>query len=673
MNTEALSLRTKLTIIIALIVSVASFPLIYFGYRDTFELSLNEAERQFQQLSGIVDEGLQLSYLNVQSFVIDKSGIDKSDIVSEFNFLEEATQNGKPLEKNITVLKFMEKSLDTHFGVADLDGNLYYASPLVARAFQMNLRDHLRVPLVKHLRRTENEGNLGRDVFTFYRIDTDARKNVPMLLGIRKTPTRTLLVSQAVDYLEDGLPAKMAELESHVRDIVKTIVLPEATSINVMTDQGSTIASRGSEAFAGWLDNYPDIYDKARTDGKTFGIVNTPAGDTFYCIRWFKPFEWYIQTAVPLSVVAAPAGAKAVKLSAMVVGIFILIALAGLGFITRVLKPLRRLSECAGRLAVFDFAAAGMSDGLKKISSALPGGRDEVGQVSGAFSHMIVAIEKNIEALKASVARQHVIEGELNAAREIQQGMLPAGTGFRGHRFSADALMEAAKEVGGDFYDVLEAPDGRRALLIGDVSGKGVSAALFMSVTLTLVRNAVSEGLTPAEVMKQVNDRLAENNPSCMFVTLWIGYFDPETGGLDYANGGHCPPVVVPADPKDPIRWIRDMSGPLVGALDMAEFTDLHTTIAPGEMCLMYTDGVSEAMNEQRELFGEDRIAEVSSRLSGRAPGDAVKEFMTAITRYRRTAAQSDDITMVVFRRSKQSEADETDEGDGKGAKANPW
>ena len=141
-------------------------------------------------------------------------------------------------------------------------------------------------------------------------------------------------------------------------------------------------------------------------------------------------------------------------------------------------------------------------------------------------------------------------------------------------------------------------------------------------------------------------------------MTLWIGYFDPQTGGLDYANGGHCPPVVVPADGGKTVRWIRELSGPLVGVIDAAEFTDLHTTIAPGEMCLMYTDGVSEAMNEKRELFGEARIEAVSSTLSGRPTGDAVKTLMDAVASYRRTAAQSDDITMVVFRRSTADEDD---------------
>ena len=645
-----LSLRVKLVLIIGVIVSFSTMPLIWLGYKDTYERSVATAEDQFQRISRIVDEGIQLSYLNVQTFVIDKTAIEKDDIRSELDFLEEIILTGK-LDESMDVLEFMRDKWLTYCGVIDSEGKFLFPSPLLESIFRENIRDYLRTPVRAYL--DPSDRNFSRDYYTFFRADTDAGKNMPILMALRKSNNLTVIVAQTVNYLEDALPEKMSVLEAHLRDVVKTLNLPKGSVVGVTDADGSLIAGRGEVSFTGRRELFPELFDEAREKGSATGIVTVADKEYLFAIRHFKPLDWFVQTSMPMDVIAGPAKAKAVRLSVIAAAIFILISSLGLWFITWMLQPLRRLAHCARRLEVFDFITGDVAARLQGITQELPRqSRDEVGQVSSAFSSMIVAMEKNIEALKKSVARQHSIEGELNAAREIQRGMLPpAGDDFRSRCFIAGAVMEAAKEVGGDFYDVLETPDGRRAVVIGDVSGKGVSAALFMSVTLTLIRNAVSESLTPAEVMKKVNDQLALNNPSCMFVTLWIGYFDPLTGALDYANGGHCPPAVVPTDPSKPVRWMSEVSGPLVGALDMAEFTDLSDTLDEGDLCLIYTDGVSEAMNEKRELFGDKRIEAVMKEHHGSCPDTLIAGMMKAIVAHRGRAEQSDDITMVVFRR----------------------
>ncbi|MBR3881021.1 MAG: SpoIIE family protein phosphatase, partial [Mailhella sp.] len=279
--------------------------------------------------------------------------------------------------------------------------------------------------------------------------------------------------------------------------------------------------------------------------------------------------------------------------------------------------------------------------------------KDEVGQLSRAFAHMVNALDENIRYLVDNIKVRQRMEGELNAARDIQMGILPPpDSAPQSASYHASAFLEPAKEVGGDLYDFFLAPDGRQVVVIGDVSDKGVSAALFMSMTVTLVRYAMAEGLSCAEAMMRINERLAENNPSCMFVTLFIGLFDPETGELEYASGAHCPPFVVGTDPATPVRALTDTSGPLVGAMQGLDFEECRAVIAPGECCLLYTDGVSEAMNEEKELFGEERIAAVLEELHGAEPDEVLNGVMKAIIAHRGSAAQSDDITMLCFKRS---------------------
>lgn len=645
------SLRVKLVLIIALIVSLATLPLIYLGYRDTLSRSVASAKNHFEQLSRIVNEGIQLSYLNVQTSIIDKTAFEKDDMLTELDYLEEVVTNGTLIDR-LPVFDFMQDKWLTYSAVFDGNGEALLPCPVVEKAFQSGVRDYLGVPLSDYLRPSDR--NFARDYFTFLRMDTPAGDNMPMAVALRKSGDMTLVIMQTVDYLEKAVPEKWSTLSSHIRDVVRSLNLHERATASILNGMGEFVAGHGPAAFVDRFAYHPEIYEAARRDGVTSGILNDSRGRTLYSLRYFAPLDWYIQTSIPMEVIEKSAQDRALKLVGVTLALFVLIAAIGLFFVTLLLRPLRRLVRCAERLEKFDFRTDNVAEGLNQIACRLPReSRDEVGQVSNAFGRMIRAMEKNIADLKQSVARQHSIEGELNAARDIQCGMLPpAEKGFKGPHYEASALMEAAKEVGGDFYDVLETPDGRRAFVIGDVSGKGVSAALFMSVTLTLVRTAVSEGLTPAEAIKKVNDQLALNNPSCMFVTLWIGYFDAATGALEFANGGHCPPIAVA--PSGSVRWVRDLSGPLVGALDMADFTGCETTLAPGELFLLYTDGVSEAMNGQRELFGESRIESVMRSLAGKRPQECLEAFMQAVSTHRGEAVQSDDITMLAFVRTQE-------------------
>lgn len=644
------SLRVKLLGVTGAIVLLAGAPLVWFGYEDTFDRTVVSVEERFSMLSRIVDECLQLSYLNSQTLLAEKVGLEKEKVSRQLDMVEDLLVSGNQdaLMKGLNALDIASQ-WNTHIAILNDEGGYLYRSGIVNQALSQNIIDFLGIPISEYIALAKR--NHSREYFSFVRGNSGMLRDVSLLMVLRKTPHHTIILMNQLAAIEDAAPARKAAIEGNLQDVVRTLRLPEKATISVITGDGRYVASRGPAAFADSFSYDRELSNQTRSHGIASEVIDTSAGQMLYSVRHFKVLDWYIQASIPMSVVETPAKAYAVRVGGIVLGLFIIVALAGLLLINRVLRPLRETAKSAGKLERIDFTANNVSDRLHAVVDGLPQtDRDEVGLVVSAFCRMVGALEKNIAELKQTVARQHSIEGELNAAREIQRGMLPPGDGtFAAPGFRAAALTEPAKEVGGDFYDVIRMNDGREALIVGDVSGKGVSAALLMSVTLTLVRTAISEGHSPDVVMKRVNDQIAANNPSCMFVTLWIGMLDPMTGHLDFANGGHCPPVAVTAEGQ--VRWVSDLSGPLVGALDMAEFSPCSTELAPGETLLIYTDGVSEAMNPTRTLFGDERIEVVMESLASNMPTNVLKEVMAAIEAFRSGAEQSDDITMLAFRR----------------------
>src|SRR5690606_13383088 len=183
----------------------------------------------------------------------------------------------------------------------------------------------------------------------------------------------------------------------------------------------------------------------------------------------------------------------------------------------------------------------------------------------------------------------------LNIARDIQMGLLPIPLPRNVlEKIDLYATMIPAKEVGGDLYDYFLLPDGRLCFAIGDVSDKGVPAALFMAVTRTLIRASAEDETDPARLMERVNNRLSENNPNVMFVTLVLGVLDLATGDLDWANGGHPPLCIVQTDGS--LRLLEGRSGPACGVQEDLPYKSFSTRLAPGEILLGYTDGITEAV-----------------------------------------------------------------------------
>lgn len=278
------------------------------------------------------------------------------------------------------------------------------------------------------------------------------------------------------------------------------------------------------------------------------------------------------------------------------------------------------------------------------------GKMDEIGTLYERFASMIGSLDEYMKDLQLVTAEKERIGAELNIATQIQADMLPSiFPAFPElSQFDVYATMDPAKEVGGDFYDFFLIDDRHFAVVIADVSGKGVPAALFMVIAKTLIKNRLLTGESPAEALYNVNNQLCEGNDTGFFVTVWLTVIDIETGEGVAANAGHENPAI---RRKDGIyEMIRTKHSPFVAALEGMVFKESEFRLEPGDSFFVYTDGVTEATDAENKMFGEDRLIEVLNRDPGADPEDLLPAVSAAIEEFVGDAPQFDDITMVGFR-----------------------
>ncbi len=256
-----------------------------------------------------------------------------------------------------------------------------------------------------------------------------------------------------------------------------------------------------------------------------------------------------------------------------------------------------------------------------------------------------------LQAKAYADAVREAAEREMSIAREIQIGLLPAdlagataGTGLE-----VSAVMEPARHVGGDFYEVLRADDDTLAVVVGDVMGKGIPASLFMAVTLTLLRMLVREHRRPEEILRRLNDELVAQNPRRLFVTIACLVIDLPSGRVTGASAGHNPLVLVPA--AGPPRRVVPSSGMVIGLLPARTYSSESLTLERGDTLLLFTDGVGEAENPAEEQLGDERVLADLAGCAGAGSRRAVDVLLATVREFAAGALQNDDITIVAVHR----------------------
>lgn len=306
---------------------------------------------------------------------------------------------------------------------------------------------------------------------------------------------------------------------------------------------------------------------------------------------------------------------------------------------TGVTRPIRTLA-----LQTHEIARGNLDLAVPPVAS-----HDEVGDLSQSFESMRVALKEYVANLAATTAAKERIESELKIAQTIQRSFLPKRFPPFPDRdeFDIYAHLEPARQVGGDLYDFFLLDDHQLFFSIGDVSGKGVPAALFMAVTKTLVKGVAELHLSPAQVLTKVNHELFVDNEQMMFVTLYCGVLDLRTGELQYTNAGHLPPLHLRR--SGTAAWLELPRGSVLGITDDVTYEDRAISLQPGDTLLLYTDGVNEAMDPRQKLFGDERLRTLATAHAG-GPKDLVDALFAAVHQFASGEEQSDDITVLALR-----------------------
>ena len=275
--------------------------------------------------------------------------------------------------------------------------------------------------------------------------------------------------------------------------------------------------------------------------------------------------------------------------------------------------------------------------------------KDELGLLASAFNNMTADLRKSIDNYTHEHLEKERMSTELNIAAKIQAGMIPfIFPPFPGRaEFDIYASMLPAKEIGGDFYDFYFIDENSLAVIIADVSGKGVPAALFMVITKILVKNGAYSGKSPREVFETVNNIMCENNDTSMFVTAFMGVYNIASGRFIYANAGHNP-FFLKRKGKD-YEAVSVRPNFILGYMENVTFREDEILLQPGDTLFLYTDGVTEAMNSGKELFAVRRLAEALNANRDAAPQQLLSSVKKEIDRFADGAEQADDITMLAL------------------------
>ena len=370
-------------------------------------------------------------------------------------------------------------------------------------------------------------------------------------------------------------------------------------------------------------------FESRDADGEVLGTVVMPVADSAWTFALATSDQHFLHRLDRVALAVALA-----SLLALLVALWLARRYSG-----AIAAPIEQLTDSAHHFSEGDFDYP-----LPYVERG-----DEVGVMARAFDAARGSIKEQMHEIGVMAGARQKLESELSIARDIQQSMLPAGRAFdTGHmHVEAHALLEPASEVGGDFYQFSELEPGVLWFAIGDVSDKGIPAALFMARTLTVLEQQARRHGSPEKILAAASVRLAENNETCMFATVLCGRLDVASGRLRLASAGHEPPLLLQADGSAALLAVP--AGSPLGFEASDEFPLYEGVLAAGATLLGYTDGVTEAFDPEHRAYGSERLLQVLR--AGDNAQAACQRVLEDVRRHAGQAPQSDDITLLAISR----------------------
>ncbi|MCC6827501.1 MAG: SpoIIE family protein phosphatase [Novosphingobium sp.] len=415
------------------------------------------------------------------------------------------------------------------------------------------------------------------------------------------------------------------------------------------TDQ--EIAAGRQTPFFALYDTAPRKLFESFADGRTrFDEYNDSFGrfrSIYRPVRMADGRVYVVGADVDLAHLAKRQAEVLTKAILIGVGMFTLSMALGWLLVARIVDPLVRLTSFTKNMERRSFQPdVSEMAAMRKISGSRG---DEVGRLAEAMAAMIARLQRYLVEVEAATAARERVEGELSAARDIQIGMLPRKFPPFPERTDLDvfAMLESAKQVGGDLYDYFMIDENRLFFVVGDVSGKGVPAALFMAMTAIRFKAHAFSAASTGEIMELVNTSLSRENPAEMFVTAFAAILDLRDGTVEYTDGGHEAPFLIRADGR--VDRLAKHQGMALGVFEDVPYKTDRFTLAPGDAIVLFTDGVSEATDKDDQLFSVERIgdalAQARASSSARLIADGLAESVRGFVG---TVPQSDDIAILV-------------------------
>jgi sigma-B regulation protein RsbU (phosphoserine phosphatase) len=378
--------------------------------------------------------------------------------------------------------------------------------------------------------------------------------------------------------------------------------------------------------FTGWsVTDYRGIYDDS---GKLVGYITTMLEINSLVKQMLTFLSFFAPIMALLTLFAANYGSKWIK--------------------KRLLTPIGELTEKARQYNALSESGEVSKEPVFERLKLNTG--DEIEELWGTMVDMEEEVSRALEKARVEAASKEKIATQLEMGRKIQMGALPMGFDEfgEGRGFSVYASMAPAKEISGDFYDFFNLDETHACFVIADVSDKGVPAALFMMTAKAVIRGFSISGKRPSQILAQANNKLCQDNPNLMFLTAWLGIMDITTGEVVAANAGHEYPFVTGDDGR--IHQLDDPHGVVIGGFRDMEYEDYTFRIPKGGILFVYTDGVAEAINEQDEMFGMERLSEALDRFGAETPRGLADRMKAELDTFKGGAGQFDDITMLAVR-----------------------